>query len=107
MRVRLAAATLGAAAMMTTSVRAQEIGDPKAGRAYAEENCAECHAIAPGDYDSPNMGAPGFVEIANVPGMSEVALFSFFQTPHPMMPNFIVETADIRDLIAYIRSLKR
>ena len=85
---------------------AQDAGDPEAGYAYAAQNCTECHAIEPGDYESPLYEAPGFEEIANVPGMSEIALLSFFQTSHPSMPNLIVAPSDIRDLITYIRSLK-
>ena len=50
---------------------------------------------------------PSFQEIANTTGMSEIALISFFQTPHPSMPNLIVPADDARDVIAYILSLKR
>jgi mono/diheme cytochrome c family protein len=85
---------------------AVEFGDPERGYAYAEVNCAECHAIDRGDYDSPFFGAPPFSEVANVPAMSEVALTSFFQTPHPTMPNFIVPSDDVRDVITYILSLR-
>ncbi len=92
---------------MTGHVDAVEIGDPQRGYAYAEQNCAECHAIDRGDYDSPFFGAPPFSEVANVPAMSELALLSFFQTPHPTMPNLIVPPDDIRDLVAYIRSLRK
>ena len=38
--------------------------------------------------------------------MSELALVSFFQTPHEVMPNFVVPAADQRNLIAYILSLR-
>lgn len=85
---------------------AADVGDPAAGLAYAEENCSECHAIERGDYDSPYFAAPPFSEVANVPAMSELALISFFQTPHPTMPNLIVPPADIQNLVAYIRSLR-
>lgn len=85
---------------------AVELGDPERGYAYAEANCTECHAIDRGDYDSPYYGAPPFSEVANVPAMSELALFSFFQTPHPTMPNLMVPSSDVRDLVAYIRSLR-
>lgn len=97
------AATL---ALAVGGASAAEMGDPAAGYAYAEDNCAECHAIERGHYESPFFGAPPFSEVANVPAMSELALFTFFQTPHPTMPNLIVPTADIRDLVAYIRSLR-
>jgi len=89
------------------AVLADEPGDPAKGYAYAKENCTECHAIDRGDYDSPFYGAPPFSEVANVPAMSELALFSFFQTPHPTMPNLIVPSDDVRNLIAYIRSLRK
>jgi mono/diheme cytochrome c family protein len=82
-------------------------GDAEAGLAYAFTHCSECHAVERGDAGSPNVAAPGFDEIANMPGISELALVSFFQTPHETMPNFVVPTADVRNLIAYILSLKR
>ena len=48
-----------------------------------------------------------FQEIADTPGMGELALKVFFQTPHRQMPNFSI-TGDVRDdLIAYITGLKR
>jgi hypothetical protein len=48
-----------------------------------------------------------FQEIADTPGMGELALKVFFQTPHKQMPNFSI-TGDVRDdLIAYITDLKR
>lgn len=85
---------------------AAEMGDPEAGYAYAQQYCAECHAIDRGDYEGPLYGAPPFSEVANVGAMSELALISFFQTPHPTMPNLIVPSDDIRNIVAYIRSLR-
>ena len=92
--------------LMATPANAQEAGSPLAGFAYATENCAECHAIDIEDYDSPRDEAPSFMEIANSGQMSEVALFPFFQTSHETMPNFVVPADRIRDLTAYILSLK-
>lgn len=85
---------------------AQNVGDPARGFAYAVETCALCHAVELGDRDSPIYEAPSFQEIAETPGISEIALVSFFQTSHPSMPNLVVPAADARDLIAYILSLK-
>jgi mono/diheme cytochrome c family protein len=85
---------------------AVELGDPEAGLAYARQNCSECHAVEPEEYEGPYSDIPGFEEEANTPGISELALVSFFQTPHPSMPDFMVPSADIRNLIAYILSLK-
>lgn len=85
---------------------AQDRGDPARGYAYASRNCTECHEIEAGHYDSPRLEAPPFEDIANARGMSEIALFPFFQTAHVSMPLFVVAPDDIRDLTAYILSLR-
>lgn len=85
---------------------AQQRGDPTLGLAYAEVNCAECHETRAGHYDSPIFEAPPFEDIANDVGMTELALYAFFRTPHPNMPNLIVPPADIADLTAYLLSLR-
>ncbi len=102
MRVLLAAVMV----LMAGPAFAQQLGDPVKGLAYARQACAECHATDLGDMDSPAFDVPSFQEIADTPGISEVALISFFQTPHPSMPNLIVPTDDARDVIAYILSLQ-
>lgn len=96
----------GALLFAATTAPAQEAGDAGQGFAYAADHCAECHAIEAGIYGMSIFGAPSFEEIANVRGMSELALVSFFQTSHPTMPNFVVPTPDARNIIAYLRSLK-
>jgi mono/diheme cytochrome c family protein len=88
------------------SVQAVEVGDPARGLAYARVNCSECHAVEPREMISPFFDVPAFREVANTPGMSELALISFFQTPHPTMPDFVVPSADIRNLVAYFATLK-
>ena len=100
--------TLIAVAMVLVAggALAQQVGNPAKGLAYAHQACAECHATDLGDMASPVFDVPSFQEIANTAGISEVALISFFQTPHPSMPNLIVPADDARDVIAYILSLK-
>ena len=88
------------------SVHAQEAGSPVRGFEYAATHCAECHAFDFDDYDSPLFDAPSFMEIANSGEMSEIVLLPFFQTSHETMPNFVVPADSIRDLTAYILSLK-
>lgn len=85
---------------------AVEIGDARRGLNYARINCSECHAVEPGEMLSPFSDVPAFREIANNPGLSELALISFFQTTHPTMPDIVVPSADVRDLVAYFKSLK-
>jgi mono/diheme cytochrome c family protein len=84
---------------------AQE-ADLAAGRAYAEQVCAQCHAVQPGDMDSPLFDATPFQEVADTPGMTELALSVWLQSSHPTMPNIVLEQDDMRNVIAYIRSLE-
>ncbi len=115
--MRNAARTLaigfGALLVGMGSVLAQQVGDPAKGRQYALTYCATCHsviALPPGaSPSSPNRTglSISFEEVAATPGMTELALNVFFRSPHPSMPNLIVQPADVRDLVAYILSLKR
>jgi len=95
------AVTLGAA----SAAWAQE-ADIEAGKVYATKICAACHEILPGEVDSPLFEAPSFQEVADTPGMTELALSVWLQTSHPTMPNIVLEQDDMRNVIAYIRSLK-
>ncbi|MDJ0512357.1 MAG: cytochrome C [Methyloceanibacter sp.] len=79
--------------------------DIAAGKAYAEEVCARCHAVLAGEDMSPDFSATPFEQVAKTPGMTEMALSVFLQTPHIDMPNLILEQDDARNVIAYIRSL--
>jgi len=84
----------------------QDLGDTKAGFTYASQICAECHAVQKGARVSPNTKAPAFQVVANTRGMTEMALRTWFRTPHPSMPNLLIKTKDGDDVIAYILSLK-
>jgi mono/diheme cytochrome c family protein len=89
------------------SAAAQVRGDAKAGFAYADGVCAECHAIKKGERVSPHERAPAFEVVANARGMSEMALRVWFQSPHPSMPNLMLKEKLADDLVAYIMSLKQ
>ncbi|HUU66350.1 MAG TPA: c-type cytochrome [Methyloceanibacter sp.] len=80
--------------------------DVAAGNAYAAEVCAACHGVLQGEMMSPLMEAPAFQEVADTPGMTEMALAVWLQTSHPTMPNIVLEQDDLRNVVAYIRSLK-
>ena len=98
-----------AASMLVTTaitVRAQEPGDPRKGLAYAQERCAECHAVVPAERNSPRPGLATFKTIANTPGMTGTALSVWLRTPHTSMPNLIIEAEDHDNVIAYIVSLR-
>jgi mono/diheme cytochrome c family protein len=91
----------------TQAAFAQSIGDAKAGSAYADQICSECHAVRSGGRVSPNEKAPAFQVVADTRGMSEMALRAWFRTPHPSMPNLVIRDKEADDVIAYILSLKR
>jgi mono/diheme cytochrome c family protein len=82
-----------------------EIGDPQAGFEYAQATCAPCHAI--GEEQSPNPKAPRFKDVANTPGMTPTAVKVWLQgANHPTMPNIMIKGQELRNLTAYVLSLK-
>ena len=82
-----------------------EIGDPQAGFDYAHATCAACHAIS--EEKSPVPNAPRFKDVANTPGMTPTALIVWLQgAQHPTMPNLVIRGQDLRNVAAYILSLK-
>ena len=98
---------LSAFALLAHSpANAATLGDPKAGQAYAQTHCASCHSIVPNGNTSPVDEATPFQKIADTGGMTRTALFVFFRSPHPTMPNLIVQGDDADNIIAYILSLK-
>ncbi len=85
---------------------AQEFGDAEAGREFAREVCATCHAVEGGDATSPHSAAPTFRAIAEVPGMTATAITVILRTPHRQMPDLILTPEEVRDVAAYILTLK-
>jgi len=105
-RIMSVAAGLAAIVACSHTGLADNIGNPKRGLEYAQANCAGCHAILYENLESPNSDSPAFKAVADTPGITRTALSVFLQTPHPTMPNLIVEGEDADNLIAYILSLK-
>ncbi|HUI35623.1 MAG TPA: cytochrome c [Stellaceae bacterium] len=75
------------------------------GKAMVKQQCAGCHAVEPGG-QSPNPKAPTFAAVANEPSATPYSLHVFLQTTHATMPNFMINSDDIDDIVAYILSLK-
>lgn len=91
---------------LSHTAAAEDVGDAKAGEAFARKVCAECHATGANEEASPNPDAPPFASVAATPGMNGRALAVWLQSSHPTMPNIILELKDRDDVIAYITSLK-
>lgn len=90
----------------TQQVWAQTLGDRAQGRDLARQVCAECHAVGASPSVSPNPNAPPFELIANLPGMTSIALTAALRTSHREMPNVILKPDELSNIIAYILSLK-
>jgi mono/diheme cytochrome c family protein len=95
-----------AAALVLLTGAAFAAGDPAAGRALAERWCASCHLIGPGQAAA-TTEAPPFATVAARAPDALAALAAFLADPHPPMPDFSLTRQEIRDLLAYIASLKQ
>ncbi len=94
------------AAALSSVVRGHE-GDVRAGATYAQEVCAQCHAVREGSLLSPNPEAPPFDKIANAEGITGTALLVILQTPHNAMPDLLLPAQAKANVIASILSLNR
>ena len=84
-----------------------QYGDSNAGRAFAVENCRQCHAVGKGGrMSSPLKAAPAFRAIANMSTTTPLGLRVFLNTSHPTMPNLILSKKEVDDVISYIMSLR-
>ena len=99
--------TFFALAAAVGGAQAQFAGEPLKGREFAHQICTECHAVEKkGAPRSPNGLAPTFEMIATTPGMTELALTAALRTSHRVMPNIILSDDELRNIIAYILSLR-
>ncbi len=83
---------------MAVAAMAQSVGDPQKGFRLAQLQCADCHFVERGLGRSPVPPAPSFKHIANIPGMTNMALTTSLRTSHATMPNVVIKGSDISDL---------
>tara|TARA_R110002074_G_scaffold43333_2_gene113093 strand:- start:46 stop:450 length:405 start_codon:yes stop_codon:yes gene_type:complete len=105
----MAKATLvGAALLALTSAPAFSASstDVEGGRQIAMENCARCHAIAPGMVAG-HPSAPDFVDIAGFypPETIAEAFAEGVSVGHPDMPEFEFSVGEVEMLVRYLESL--
>jgi cytochrome c len=95
------------ALLISTTSHAQEAAVQR-GHAFAQANCARCHAIGPVG-DSPLPKAPPFRTLHQRYPVEQLveALAEGIRTAHPAMPKFELDEHQIGDLIAYLKSLER
>ena len=80
--------------------------DPSNGRRIAELMCSSCHIVSPEKQATAVVGVPSFAAIANHAGQSPERLAGAIIIPHPPMPTVSLTNAEMRDIIAYILSLR-
>jgi mono/diheme cytochrome c family protein len=77
------------------------------GAAYAEANCAGCHAIG-ATGESPVPAAPHFRDLGlryPIDDLAE-AFAEGINTGHAEMPEFVMSTEENADMIAYLKSIQ-
>ncbi len=107
LKVLVSLAAVTAAFAISTTTQAQDTAIQR-GHAFAQANCARCHAIGPAG-NSPLAKAPPFRTLHQrypVEDLAE-ALAEGIRTAHPAMPEFELDQHQIDDLIAYLKSLER
>jgi mono/diheme cytochrome c family protein len=82
-------------------------GDAAHGRELAERLCTNCHVVKSEPTGPVRADVPGFPSIANRPGVTAQGLAGAIIIPHPAMPGVQLTVQELRDIVAYILSLKR
>jgi mono/diheme cytochrome c family protein len=103
MRIVLAAAIVSAVAVPA----AAQSGRAQRGLTFVQTHCAGCHAIGRAG-DSPLAIAPPFRTLHTrypVENLAE-AFAEGITTGHPSMPEFVLDPAQINDVIAYLQTLR-
>jgi mono/diheme cytochrome c family protein len=74
----------------------------------AETRCAACHSVT-ANGSSPNPESPGFEDIANRSGLTSATLRQYLRDAHnyPDAMQFRIDRRQVRDLSAYIVTLKK
>jgi mono/diheme cytochrome c family protein len=80
--------------------------DAKRGRELAERFCTGCHIVAPNSAKTANPDVPTFASIARRRDTTAERLAGRIIVPHPAMPATQLTVAEIRDIVAYILTLK-
>ena len=104
---RLIIATMGLT-LAVASAAAQPIpGDVQRGRELSERLCTNCHNVKVEQTGPVRADVAGFPSIANRAGVTAQGLAGAIIIPHPAMPGVQLTVRELRDIVAYILSLKR
>ena len=106
--MKISTALLIGASLLLQSTAVAQVpirGDVQNGREIAERWCAACHDVS-SEQRSGNPDVPSFVAIARSSAEDAGRLEHFLTDPHPVMPNMNLTREEIRDIVAYILSLR-
>src|SRR6202521_6081978 len=94
-------------ALLTRPALAQSPpGSIERGRALSERLCTNCHNVTARASGPVRADVPSFPIIAGRTGVTAERLAGAIIIPHPAMPGVQLTIAEIRDVVAYILSLK-
>jgi mono/diheme cytochrome c family protein len=83
------------------------LANPQRGHELATRLCTNCHVVDRQPSSTMRADVPTFAAIADRPGSTAEHLAGRIIVPHPAMPGVPLTAAEIRDIVAYIVSLKR
>ena len=86
------------------AARAQDV---EAGKHIAQTWCSGCHRITAEGPKTGSDAVPSFSSIAQEESTTAISLAAFLSTPHPRMPNYVLSRTEMRDVSAYILSLRK
>jgi mono/diheme cytochrome c family protein len=105
MQARLALTLFAGAVLLATgAARAQNV---ESGKEFAQVSCSGCHRIAGEEAKTRSDAVPSFSSIAQMKSTTAISLAAFLTTPHANMPNLVLSRTEIRDVSAYILSLRK
>jgi len=81
-------------------------GDVRHGRDLSERFCVNCHSVKSEPAATVSSDVLSFPSIAKQPGTTAERLAGRIIIPHPAMPGVQLTVRELRDIIAYIMSLK-
>jgi cytochrome c len=82
------------------------LADPKRGLELSTRVCSGCHIVSSASATTANADVPTFSAIARRPETTAERLAGRIIVPHPPMPNVQLTIGEMRDIIAYILSLR-
>lgn len=104
--MRTYALAAGLVLLGLAAAHAEDEGNAVKGHEFVRKNCTPCHSVEKSEPARSVHTAPSFQAVADTPGMTAIALTAWFRTPHHSMPNLVIASRDVRDINAYILSLK-